>query len=352
MLEAGPPPPQDYRFGEDTQGSPQRAPAFPDHNELVARYAYAGIEVSELLTPMLETTLQRACDQLSVDRSRVAMFVQHQSEGQASCAPTSGDRCVLLVTSGLVNLLDSDELCFVVGHELGHYVYRHADPLPARESSGEVMQLQRAWEISADRCGLVSCGKLDFAMTAMMKVASGLDGAHLRFDIRQFVASAKAFEGKGHITRGVTHPALAVRARALIWFHSHLTAGAKREELEKIDARVRRELEKFVDGGLREDRQARRTELTKWKVAELIHHEPGIQDGWDKVVAREIGAEGAEEIRAFLDDKDFEGVAADLQLRVKAMLDEIRQQFSQSAPQIEDEALSAAYKLLETLKAR
>ncbi len=336
------------RFIEDVQTS-KRRPDSANHNKEIARYAYASVEVSQFLTPLLEAALGEACSRLSIDRSQVVMFVQQQSDVQASCILTDGKRCILTVTSGLVNLLEDDEIRFVVGHELGHYVFEHTGSMTTNESDTEIPLLQRAAEISADRCGLVACGDLDSAIKAMIKTASGLDSKHLRYDSRQFMSAANSLQGMTHMTQGATHPALAVRARALVWFHMHVSSREK-EMLETVDSRVLKDLGKFVDGDFRSTRSALRIELIKWKCAELILHHPEVNNDWVPVLSTEIGSENAREIKIFLDDENCEGVSKDVEHRVGVVLDEIRDKYSVSAAQIEEEAIGCSYRLLDSIK--
>jgi Zn-dependent protease with chaperone function len=87
------------------------------------------------------------------------------------------------VSSGAISALSSQELDFVIGHELGHAFYGHLD-VPANlliETSNldtERRQLLLAWrraaEVSADRAGLACAGSLEVAANAMFKTISGL----------------------------------------------------------------------------------------------------------------------------------------------------------------------------------
>src|SRR5687768_6615234 len=78
-------------------------------------------------------------------------------------------------SSTLVDILDEEEFCFVVGHELGHFLLRHTAGLHGSTESLELFMLQRAQEISADRLGMVACGSLDVAIKALKKTISGLN---------------------------------------------------------------------------------------------------------------------------------------------------------------------------------
>jgi Zn-dependent protease with chaperone function len=104
------------------------------------------------------------------------------------------DKPVIVVDSGLVDLLDEEELRFVVGHELGHALSGHAvyrtllqrmlafggllsavplGGLGIRMILAALMEWQRKSELSADRAGLLATQDPSVAFRTMMKLASG-----------------------------------------------------------------------------------------------------------------------------------------------------------------------------------
>ena len=122
-------------------------------------------------------------------------YVHASTEINAAVVPT-GARNMVLLTSGAVERLTTRELDFVIGHELGHAVYGHSDiPIgPVMSDSPglrphQAMQLM-AWhrmaEISADRAGLLCCGSLEVAASAMFKTLSGLSAKNLQIDPQEF----------------------------------------------------------------------------------------------------------------------------------------------------------------------
>ncbi|MBV9380481.1 MAG: M48 family metallopeptidase [Streptosporangiaceae bacterium] len=104
------------------------------------------------------------------------------------------DRPFLVLTTGLVNLHDQEELRFVVGHELGHVLSGHAVyrtmllwliqlaariawmPIGYLGLRGIIWGLEewfRKSELSCDRAGLLACQDVDAARRALMKTAGG-----------------------------------------------------------------------------------------------------------------------------------------------------------------------------------
>ena len=94
---------------------------------------------------------------------------------------------VVVLYSSLLRVMDADELRFVLGHELGHVRLGHTTlnslvggmagiPSPFVASAVLAMAFlwwNRACEFSADRAGLLACGKPGKAISALVKLAAG-----------------------------------------------------------------------------------------------------------------------------------------------------------------------------------
>lgn len=138
------------------------------------------------------------------------------------------------LSSGAINILTERELEFVIGHELGHAMFDHVDFTVGHlleDSSIEPrdrMQMfawKRAAEISADRMGLIFCGSLDIAATAMFKTLSGLRLDGVTIDVAAFAEQwdhlmaevVQSGDADGHWQ--VTHPfpPLRIKAMQLFW---------------------------------------------------------------------------------------------------------------------------------------
>jgi Zn-dependent protease with chaperone function len=96
------------------------------------------------------------------------------------------DPKVIVLYSGLLRALDADELRFIVGHELGHIRLGHTwlnsllgglAGIPSPFGAAIILYFAfRGWnrscEFSADRAGLLACGRLETAISALVKVAT------------------------------------------------------------------------------------------------------------------------------------------------------------------------------------
>jgi hypothetical protein len=104
---------------------------------------------------------------------------------------------IIGITSAALEELEDGEIQFILGHELGHFLFEHnrmnylINPNPTSQgvtllpSMGESIFLRwrKKCEISTDRVGLLACGDFEIAARAMLKTAYGLTGKNLNLDV-------------------------------------------------------------------------------------------------------------------------------------------------------------------------
>ena len=104
---------------------------------------------------------------------------------------------IIGITSAALEELEDLEIQFILGHELGHFLFEHnrmnylINPNPTSQgvtllpSMGESIFLRwrKKCEISTDRVGLLACGDFENAARAMLKTAYGLTGKNLNLDV-------------------------------------------------------------------------------------------------------------------------------------------------------------------------
>lgn len=153
------------------------------------------------------------------------------------------DKPVIVVNSALVDLLDEEEMAFVLGHELGHALSGHAvyqtllrrllvltgvlaavplGGLGIRIIVAALMEWSRKSELSADRAGLLATQDPAVAFRVHMKLASG---GHLDdLDTTSFFAQGREYDEAGDLRDSVlkmllietrSHPFTVVRAAEL-----------------------------------------------------------------------------------------------------------------------------------------
>ncbi|MCJ7529597.1 MAG: M48 family metallopeptidase [Anaerolineales bacterium] len=93
---------------------------------------------------------------------------------------------VVVLYAGLLKVMDEDELRFVVGHEMGHICLGHTwlnslvggiAGIPSPSAASALLALafmswNRACEFSADRAGMLACGKPEKAISALVKLVA------------------------------------------------------------------------------------------------------------------------------------------------------------------------------------
>ncbi|MEU8353878.1 M48 family metallopeptidase, partial [Streptomyces sp. NPDC048845] len=169
------------------------------------------------------------------------MYVNQDPKPNAMCIGM--DEPIIVVTTGLVELLDEEEMRAVIGHEVGHALSGHAVyrtillfltsialkvawiPLGNVAIMALVTAL-REWfrksELSADRAGLVVGQDLQASMRGLMKMAGG---NHLHeMNVEAFLKQAEEYEAGGDLRDSVlkimnvlprSHPFTTVRAAEL-----------------------------------------------------------------------------------------------------------------------------------------
>jgi Zn-dependent protease with chaperone function len=150
------------------------------HNEL--------IEIAHPVTPQTEPALANLVGDCAarLQAGPVGTFV---APGNILNAYTFGlvKPQILVVYAGVFRIMDADELRFIIGHELGHVSLGHTwlnslvggmAGIPSPYLAAVVLYFafrwwNRACEYSADRAGLLACGKPEKAASALIKLAGG-----------------------------------------------------------------------------------------------------------------------------------------------------------------------------------
>lgn len=198
------------------------------------------VRVSDRQFAHLNDMLRDACYILDLEKVP-PMYVKQDPNPNAMCIGL--DEPIIVVTTGLVELLDEEEMRAVVGHEVGHALSGHSvyrtillflTSLAVRVAwipLGNVAIMAivtalREWfrksELSADRAGLLVGQDLQASMRGLMKIAGG---NHLHeMNVDAFLEQAEEYEAGGDLRDSVlkilnvlprSHPFTTVRAAEL-----------------------------------------------------------------------------------------------------------------------------------------
>ena len=217
------------------------------------RLLSSSVRLSRNMSPAVHKMADHCVKTLGVDIP-LEIYAYASPEFNAACFKPEDGRLFIMFSSSLLEAFDESELMFVVGHELGHHVYRHHDIPVGYILNGEnrlpaslALQLF-AWtryaEISADRAGAFCANDLEAVARALFKLASGLTSNKIvSFDLSEFLQqldemrSFDAEPGQGAPMQDwfLTHPFSPLRVKALQLFHQSglmLQGGIEKGELE------------------------------------------------------------------------------------------------------------------------
>jgi len=153
----------------------------------------------------------------------------------------------IIINSGMLLLMDDDELQFVLGHELGHIMSGHVlyttmmvillqlaergfpvVGLAARAILVALLEWYRKAELSSDRAGILAVQEPEVGMRAMLKLAGG--GHTAETNLAEFIRQADEYRSTGDLADqvfkvlnliGANHPFPVLRvAEMRDWFES------------------------------------------------------------------------------------------------------------------------------------
>jgi Zn-dependent protease with chaperone function len=193
--------------------------------------------------PELYALLQEACAVLDMPEPEFYLLQSPMPNAFA----IGMERYTVVITSGLVELLDTDELRGVIGHELGHIKSGHmlyrtmaiflvligtvaARNLPFINLLSQALLFalydwNRKSELTADRAGLLVSQNSDVAVRTLLKLAGGAPSGASEANIEEFIRQADDYEDmdesllnilyKFEMTKYQSHPFPALRAREI-----------------------------------------------------------------------------------------------------------------------------------------
>ena len=216
------------------------------------RLLATSVRLSPAMVPGVHKMKEECMQQLGIEIP-LELYAYNSPQFNAACVKPEDGRLFIMFSSSLLEAFENKELRFVVGHELGHYVYHHHDIPVGYVLRGNVhanpklaLQLftwSRYAEISADRAGAHCAQDFEAVGRALFRLASGLSDRVVSFNLQDFlnqiddmqIESAQPGQGAPKEDWFSTHPFSPMRVKALQYFHdSELVTpgGMSAEELE------------------------------------------------------------------------------------------------------------------------
>ncbi len=227
----------------------------------------------------------------------------------------------IVLNSALVDLLDEDELRFVIAHELGHALSGHAvyqtllqrllvlsgvlgtiplGGLGLRVIVAALFEWARKAELSADRAGLLATQDPQVAFRVHMKLASG---GHLEdLDTTSFFAQGAEYDESGDLRESVLRLMLLERA-------SHPFAVVRAKELRRwVDSGAYTAILAGTYPRREEDAAAGVSEAAREAAASYSESFRNTSDAFGRLLHETAGVVGS--VRGWLDDTFRRGESA------------------------------------------
>ena len=223
------------------------------------------VKVTPEIFPKVAEAIDQVFERLKLKNNFNFFITANHLQTQALCAmmPQSSN-AEIIITSKMIDLLNSEELQSVIGHEVSHFYYQHnLYPSPQQAKTKieflNLLHLSRAAEISADRAGFLGSGSLEYSLRSMLKITSGLGDQHLQFNFSSYLNQLRELtEIKGDQTQLYsTHPTFLNRMQALIWFsmsheyHQFFETNKKGVyDLKTVDQKINESIKKVTGNEL------------------------------------------------------------------------------------------------------
>lgn len=260
----------------------RKIPFFPKLLELVSipqssinRMELLGsnLRVNERQFPSIYRMLCEACEILEVEKPFLYISSQPQINAYTACP----DSPIICIYSYLLDMLEDDELMFVIGHELAHIksqhiIYKQLGVVLADNMLGTILSTVpglgaigqagavalnyayyewfRAAEYSCDRGGYLACQNFTASCKGLMKLAGTSRQYIDELNLDEFIQQSREFKELDSSALGVmqkiilsygrSHPWSVSRVSELIKFHDSGTYG------DVLERRTKREMTKCL----------------------------------------------------------------------------------------------------------
>jgi hypothetical protein len=214
-------------------------------------------KVTPQMAPALYQLFSEVKSRLNYQKE-IEFYVTNDPQLNAFAVPRITDTMpdLINVNSGLIEMLDNDELSFVVGHEIGHLISRNARVsrliqfiFPGSSTiplilSHKIDLWKKLSELSADRMGFLACPNLEKCISGFFKLSSGLKTSRINFDYLAYLDNNEEvlkYFTESNNPNLLSHPINPLRVKALQVFSQSETfrrvmAGEEMEDDPQLDS--------------------------------------------------------------------------------------------------------------------
>lgn len=238
-------------------------------NVKLAALARSSLRLTEEMTPDVDKVIRTVCERIQIDRNLVDVYVFPSAEFNGFCY-VNDLPITVGISSSIIKNLKGNELAFVLGHEIGHALFKETANFNSNQECLEDQIFSRAVEISVDRIGLLAAGECESAFRAILKTLSGLDEELLRFDFTSFMNEARDVLDNEVTEQQLysSHPPLAQRFKALVSFSSSDVFLSRINKENKGSVSID-QVNKVITAGLTNQVDAKANELIKKGLADF-----------------------------------------------------------------------------------
>ena len=199
------------------------------------RLLATSVKLSPGMAPGLHKIADECIERLSVEMP-TELYAYNSPQFNAACVKPEDGKLFIMFSSSLLDAFDEDELKFVMGHELGHFIFdHHAIPvgylLNGRQKINPELALNlTSWsryaEFSSDRAGAWCVRDFNAVARSLFKLSSGVTSGIVNFDLQAFLQQVDEMQLENdNLNRSsaqdwfMTHPFSPLRVKALQLFH-------------------------------------------------------------------------------------------------------------------------------------
>lgn len=223
-----------------------------------------GVKLTEQISPRIYRLFKEVCSILEIQTTEDIFCLPVNDINAFAHLDISeaGTYSIVGITSGALEKLEDTEIKFILGHELGHFLFgnnrlnalftndNNKSSVTVLPPLGESLFLRwrKKAEISADRVGILACDNFDSAAKALIKSTFGLSEKNLNLNIDSLLKQIDEIKGHPELISETfsSHPLLPIRLKSLELFSQ--SAKAKRNGLSISKGQIDDEkLEKSVD---------------------------------------------------------------------------------------------------------